>query len=296
MWSGKALLGVVVWGSSFVATRIALEAFTPFGLVGIRLAMGAAILIAAGLVSGRRLIPRGRDRWIALALGLVLGLHTLVQALGLQFTSAMNAGWIIGFAPVPIALGGWIFLRQRLSAAGWAGVAVATAGILLIITATTPGFARARTGDLLQLVSCLTWALYTLAGAGAVRRNGALCMTAPATACAALCMLLMVPAAGVVRGPVTAGALAATAFLGIVCSGAGYLLWNAALKDHGAAVVGSYLYLEPFVTVAVSAAILGEPISAAVVAGGLLVLSGVYAVARGAGTRKREPAPAPGEA
>lgn len=289
MWSGKALLGVAIWGSSFVATRLALESFTVFGLVGVRLLLGAAVLLAAGAATGRTLLPQGRDRRLALLLGVVLAVHTLVQALGLQYTSAISTGWIIGFAPVPITLGGWIFLRQRLTGPGWLGVAVATGGVALIISATTPGFAQARTGDLLQLLSCGTWALYTLAGAAAVARAGAFRMTLPATGSAAVIMALLVPATGLLHAPLTPSTAAAAAFLGLICSGFGYLLWNAALRECGAAVVGSYLYLEPFVTVAVSFAVLGEPVGPAVAGGGLLVLLGVYAVARGS---RRPPLPA----
>jgi len=61
----------------------------------------------------------------------------------------------------------------------------------------------------------------------------------------------------------------------------GYFLWYKALDEHGAARVGSYLYLEPFVTVGVAAALIGEPVRLPVVAGGILVLLGVWRVARG---------------
>lgn len=186
---------------------------------------------------------------------------------------------------MPIALGGWIFLGQRMTGAGWLGVAVDTGGVALVVSATTPGFADARTGDLLQLASCGTWALYTLAGAAAVARSGAFRMTLTALGTAAAVMVLLLPLTGVLHAPLTTTAVLATAFLGIVCSGLGYLLWYAALSDCGAAVVGSYLYLEPFVTVAVSSAILGEPVGPAVGGGGMLVLAGVYAVARG--TRRK---------
>jgi len=270
-----------VWGASFVATRIALESFTPIGLVAVRMVAGTAVLVAAGFVTRRSILPARGDRWIALLLGVILGGHILLQAIGLRYTSAMNAGWIIGFTPIPIALGGWFFLRQRLSPAAWAGLLVATSGVVLIIAATTPGFAEARTGDALQLLSCFTWALYTLAGAGAVARNGALRITVPAMAASAVLLAAFVPWAGILHRPLTAASALATAFLGLVCSGAGFLLWYAALREHGAARAGSYLYLEPFVTVAVSAALLGEPISGSVVAGGVLVLAGVWAVARG---------------
>jgi drug/metabolite transporter (DMT)-like permease len=97
---------------------------------------------------------------------------------------------------------------------------------------------------------------------------------------AAVMLGAAVPWSGLLHDRLSARAVAAALFLGIFCSGAAFLLWYAALREHGAARTGSYLYLEPFVTVGVSSALLGEPIAASVIAGGCLVLAGVWAVAR----------------
>lgn len=287
LWSGKALFVVTVWGASFVATRIALESFSPYGLVSVRLVAGTAILILFALATRRPLLPRRDDMRLAAGLGVVLGVHILIQAIGLGYTTAISTGWIIGFTPVPIALGGRFLLGERIGGWGGLGVALATSGIVLIIASTTPGFAAARTGDALQLLSCLTWTVFTLAGAGAVRRNGALRVTIPASACGAAILVALTPWTGLLHAPLTARAIAAAAFLGVVCSGLGYVLWYAALDEHGASRLGSYLYLEPFVTVAVSAALLAEPVRASVIGGGLLVLLGVRAVAEGSRRRAR---------
>jgi drug/metabolite transporter (DMT)-like permease len=283
---------VTAWGVSFVATRIALESFTPAGLVAIRHVVATAVLVALARRAGGPLLPASRDLRICVFLGLVLAAHHLVQAVGLRFTSAINAGWIIGFAPVPIALGARFYLKQRLTLPAWLGVAVATGGISLIVASTTPGFAGARTGDALQILSTLTWALYTLVGAGVVARNGALRVTVPATVVGAVLLSAASAGTGILHGALTARGLIAVAFLGLVCSGLGYYLWFRVLNEHGAARTGSYLYLEPFVTVAAASWILREPVTAPVIGGGILVLLGVWAVARGtrrAGERAAEP-------
>jgi drug/metabolite transporter (DMT)-like permease len=255
------------------------------------MAVAAAFLVGLCRWAGRPVLPARADLAVVALLGAVLGLHTLIQAFGLRYTSAVNSGWIIAFTPVPIALGGQLLLGQRLSTGGWTGVAVATSGIALIVASTTPGFAQARTGDALQLASCLTWAVYTLSATGVVARNGSLRVTAPATTAGAATLAAATGWSGVLSGSPTGRSLAAVAFLGVVCGGIGYYLWYSALREHGAARIGSYLYLEPFVTVVTSAALLDEPITAPVVGGGVLVLIGVWAVARG--TRAPEPRPGP---
>ena len=271
----------MVWGASFVVTRIALQSFTPVGLVATRLALATALLVAISAWTKRPLLPAPPDRLPCLLLGSVLGAHLFLQALGLRYTSAISAGWIIAFTPVPIALGGWIFLRQRLSGAGWGGIAVATAGIMMVIASVTPGFAQARTGDALQLVSCVTWTIYTLGAAPAVARNGALAVTTITTGAAAAILLTASAWSGILAADLTASAALSIIYLGVICGAVAYYLWYSAVRQHGVARAGSYLYLEPFVTVATSAALIGEPITLPVIAGGMVVLLGVWLVARG---------------
>jgi drug/metabolite transporter (DMT)-like permease len=67
-------------------------------------------------------------------------------------------------------------------------------------------------------------------------------------------------------------------FLGIGCSGLGYLFWYAALEKLETSRVAAFLYLEPLVTLATAVALLGEPVQAPTIAGGLLVLGGVFLV------------------
>jgi drug/metabolite transporter (DMT)-like permease len=70
------------------------------------------------------------------------------------------------------------------------------------------------------------------------------------------------------------------AFLGIFCSGLAYIAWYDGLQAIAASQVGAFLYLEPLVAVVVAAAILSEPVTWASLAGGAVILLGVYLVNR----------------
>lgn len=284
--SGKGLSAVAVWGASFVATRIALESFHPFGLVAIRLWMGAALLF----LLARRASPKRRlssaDYPAGLFLGAVLAAHLLIQAYGLLYTSAINTGWIIGFMPVTIALGAYLLGQQRLQPRGWAGVALGTVGVLLVTAVTPPNFRHARWGDLLQIGSCLTWTVYTLAAAGPLARLGPLRVTAASMAVAAAIATVATMGSGLTRGPLFVSAVGATVFLGVACSGVAYYLWLAAMDEHGPARVSALLYFEPFVTLATAVLLKDEPITLNALAGGLCVLAGVWLVARGSTKRR----------
>ncbi len=282
--SGAALFAVVAWGASFVATRIALEVFTPFAIVALRLTLGVVLLLAVARWQRQRAVPGREAAGITVLLGLIVAAHLLIQAIGLGHTTAMNSAWIISFIPVVIALGARIFLGQRLPALAWAGVAVATLGVLLVTAQEPPDFAQARLGDLLQLGSCFTWAAYTLVAVRPLQRWGSLAMTAGPMAVAAAVLWLAAAVDGrLLVAPPDAASVLAITFLGVLCSGAAFLLWFRAVSAVGPARSGVYLYVEPFVTLALAWVMLGEPVLVNAVAGGLAVLVGVALVHRSRG-------------
>jgi len=276
--SFKALLGVAFWGASFVATSLALKTLTPLGLVATRMLLGSATLFALAVGMGRRVLPAAPDRLRCGVLGLILGGHLLIQAWGLQRTTATNTGWIIAFGPIAIAVGAWMFLRQKPGGRAWLGIALGAAGVLVIASSSGLRWGKAQFGDLLQIISCGTWAAYTLLAVGPVSRNGSLVVTVSAVAVAAGSATIAAFCSGWTAGPVTGVAVGGVAFLGIACSGLAFWLWNAAVKDVGSTTAGMYLYLEPFVTWLVAAVILGERVNEMGLVGGLLVLAGVWVV------------------
>src|SRR5215510_1456973 len=92
-----AFLAIVIWGTSFVATKVALEELPPVALVMTRTVLGAVFLAALLALRRRRILPP-RDALRALAVMGAIGVafHQLLQAWGLSLTSATNTGWLIG--------------------------------------------------------------------------------------------------------------------------------------------------------------------------------------------------------
>jgi drug/metabolite transporter (DMT)-like permease len=280
-WSAKALVAVAVWGASFPATRLALESFHPLGLVAVRLAVGAILLTLLVRGIGRSALRLGPDTARCLFLGVVLGVHLLIQAYGLQYTSAIRTGWIIAFIPALIALGAHLFLRQRLGPVGWIGIALAWGGVLLVTGPPEADFVRARLGDALQMLSGVTWTVYTLAATRPIARNGSLPVTAFTMVVAALVVGPPAVWAGVLSEPLTVRSFAALAFLAVMASGLAYALWLRALEEQGATRLGAMLYFEPFFTMATAAILLHETVTPWVILGGAAVLLGVWLVGKG---------------
>ncbi len=281
---------MLLWGSSFVAAKVALRSVSPLGLVAVRALLGLAVLGAASpfVRSGRVDAPRPGDRLKIALLGVIgLPVHITLQAFALTMTSAVHSGWLIALTPVFTAILAATFLKERFPRLKTAGVLLGFTGALVVI-AGGAGAAALRLpstrGDLLILLSSLNWAAYTLIARGLMVRRNSLPLTlraiAVGTAIAVPAWLLSGRAAEVLRLP--AEAWVALVFLGVGCTGAGYLVWSAALARLEAGTLSSFQYVQPLVTVAVAAAWIGESTGPAVLLGGALVLAGVFLVQRSA--------------
>ena len=282
-----ALLAVVFWGVSFVATKAALREVAPITLIFTRFALGALLLVVLVRARGEEMVPP-RETWRGLALMGFVGVfvHQLVQSYALTLTTAVNSGWLVGLTPVWSAVLAAALLHERFGPQKLAGLVLGFAGAALVVTQgrLDRGVLAlpATRGDLLMLASTLNWAVYTVLGHGVLRRLGAARATAGAMV---LGWAMLAPLFLWTRGWRDYAALSATGwaavlFLGILCSGVGYLFWYGALEKVDASRVAALLYLEPLVTVAAAAALLGEPVRVVTAVGGGLVLAGVLLVQR----------------
>jgi drug/metabolite transporter (DMT)-like permease len=282
-----ALVAVIFWGTSFVATKVLLRELSPIPIVFARSALGSIFLTGILLLRHQPLVPP-RDTWKWLALMGFLGvfLQQALQAQALTLTSAMNTGWLIGLIPLWTAILARIFLGERFGGAKVAGLTVGFLGALVLVSRgelTARLFALPSTrGDLLVLLSTVNWAVYSVLGHGTLRRLGAVRATAGAMLVGWLFLVpLFLAGHGLQEfaglSPIAWGSLL---FLGLGCSGLGYLFWYGALERIEASRVAALLYLEPLVTFVAAALVLGEDIRALTLVGGLLVLTGVIVVQR----------------
>jgi drug/metabolite transporter (DMT)-like permease len=289
-----ALVAVILWGISFVATKAALREIHPLTLIAVRFAIGNLLLFS--MLAARRmpLLPPRREWPILALLGFDgIALHTVIQAYALRETTAVRTGWLIGLSPIWSACLAAIFLRERL---GWVkslGLGIGFAGALLVVTRgaisrETLALPSTR-GDLLIFASTFNWAIYTVISREPVRRVGSLPAMATAMLVGWLLLSPWILATHAWRelSQLSAAGWGAVLFLGIGCSGLAYLLWFSAIERIDASRVSALLYLEPLVTLAAAVILLHEPVLISTIVGGLLVLVGVALVQRG--HARREP-------
>lgn len=283
----EALFAVIVWGASFIATKIALQDIAPVTVVWLRFTMGVVILGMAVKLRRQFTLP-AKSEWGYFSLLGFLGitLHQWLQSNALQTSEAGTTAWIVSTTPVFMALLGWLILKEGL---GWiksSGILLAFAGVLLVVSEGNLGsLAIGRfgaPGDVLILISAVNWAVFSALSRRGLKQYPASLMMFHVMALGwAFTTVLFLTTDGLfeIRN-LTLNGWAGVAFLGIFCSGLAYIAWYDALKALTTAETGVFLYIEPLVAVVVAFFILGEPITIASLVGGGIILFGVWLVNR----------------
>jgi drug/metabolite transporter (DMT)-like permease len=283
----KATFAVVVWGASFIATKIALRDVEPVTVIWLRFGIGVIVLGVIMALKEGFALPARRDLMYFSFLGLQgITFHQWLQVTGLVTSQATTTAWIITTIPIFIAILGWLILREKLSWSAAGGIALAGVGVLIIVTHGDPtALLRGHfgaPGDLLILISAPNWAAFSVLSRRGLKNQSAIRMLFFVMGFGWIFTSVWLIAAGRLEdlAQLTTGGWSAVLFLGIFCSGLAYIFWYDALKAIPASQVGSFLYLEPIVAMGVAAVLLHEALIVAELFGGALILLGVWLVNR----------------
>lgn len=276
----EGLAAVSLWGLAPVATRAAVTHLAPLPLLVIRMTLASLVLLPWAAPAIRRLRPRSAGMLLAVgSLGLVG--YSLPVTVGLQWLPASTAGLLLATEPVWVMVLAGISGRERGGRRAWLGSAVAFGGVAVLAgpgaLTGTHGY-RALAGAGLVLAGTLAFGGYTIALRPLSQALGAVPATAASTVMGSLPYVAFAGTLPTSRltglGPAVWAELA---FLALGSTVAGMLLWNRAVLAGGTARVSLLLYVQPVVSVLGAVAFLGEHLSLATIAGGVLILTGVAA-------------------
>lgn len=282
-----SILGAVsIWGSTFAVSKMAMQEIGPINLSVMRFLLASAITGAMAIRANPRRDWR-KVPWKVLALLGASGgtLFFLFQNVGMYLTSASSASLIQATIPVFTFGLSYFFLKERGDWRRLAGTVLSVVGVAVIVTmagGATFGD-NSLLGDLLMLGSAATWGVYTVVAKKASRNMDDSVISAGT---ALFGLLFMLPFLPMETGPsrwvsgVSARALMATAYLGVMGSGVAYALWNKGLKTIPASQAGIYVNLSPVIAVVFARALLGEAITLAHVLGGGMVILGAAMTTR----------------
>jgi len=281
----EALFAVVVWGGSFIATKIAVGQISPNTVVWIRFTMGIPLIFFAVIIRKQFAFPKGNEWWYFALLGFLgISFHQWLQSNGLQTAQATTTAWIIATSPAFIAVLGWMVLKEKLNLLQSFGFVLAMAGVLAVVSkgdlAALAVGKFGTTGDFLILISSVNWAVFSILSRHGLKNH-------PSTRMTFWVMTFgwLFTSAAFVAGKnytqfsqLDSRGWWAMIFLGVLTTGFAYIAWFDALSQLPAAQTGAFLFVEPLVSMVVAANVLGEKITLVSVLGGVVILFGIWMV------------------
>ncbi len=270
----------MLMGSSYPFAKDVLTVMSPLLYSASRYLIASLFLFAAMMLMRRPLGLARRD-WLPLFVLSLVGVTLFQACWGLAMArSAPSVGSIVMTTTTAFsAILAW-FAGRRLPALGWAGIVLAFAGVILVVnnslSAITLSFGSLD-GTLLWILAAFAWALYVERCAPYNVRLGALRVMAWTTLLGSMVLMPISLAFDSVAefARLDDRLLGFWLYTAIFPVGVAFLGLTAGLERLGVSRVMVYMYLIPVAGVGLSAAFFGDPLTAARVLGGLIVLAGV---------------------
>ncbi len=274
-----AIITIFIWGTTFISTKILLEAFSPIEILFIRFILGFVALLVA---YPYRLKVKERKHELYFAAAGLCGvtLYFLFENIALTYTLASNVGVMVSVAPFFTAVVAHLFLDgEKLRLQFFIGFAVAILGIFLISFSGTSNLQLNPLGDLLAVLAAVVWAAYSIL---IKKISGFHYHTIQTTRRVFFYgLVFMIPALFLfgfkpnikeLLQPINQFNIL---FLGVGASAMCFVTWNFAVKLLGAIKTSVYIYMIPVITVVSSVIVLRETITGTSMIGILLTLAGL---------------------
>ncbi len=274
-----ALFTMLMWGTTFVSTKVLLRAFTPVEILFYRFVIGYGAL---WLFFPHRLrLTARKQEWYFAGAGLCgVALYYLSENVALTYSLASSVGVIVSIAPMFTAILAHFFLDgEPLRARFVLGFLSAIIGIGLISWNGATALQLNPLGDILAVFAAFVWAIYSILGRKISAFGYNTIQTTRRTFLYGI--LFMVPALalfgfhfGFARfaEPVYLGNMI---FLSLGASAVCFITWNLAVRSLGAVKTSVYIYLQPIISVMGAALILHERLTPLTLLGTALTLSGL---------------------
>lgn len=275
-----AFLTILIWGTTFISTKVLLISFKPVEILFIRFMIGH---FALWCVCPRRLkVRRRKQEWYFAAAGLCgVTLYYLFENIALTYTLASNVGVIISIAPFFSVIFSCLFLHDRRpNIRFFAGFLIALAGIFLISFGGEKNLQLNPVGDLLAVIAAMIWAAFSTITKKISGFGYNTIQTTRRTFFYGL--IFMVPALLLMDFHMELQQFASLKnvlnllFLGFGASALCFVTWNLAVKILGSVKTSVYIYMVPVITAVTSALILHEKLTRTIVSGIVLTLIGLF--------------------
>lgn len=275
-----AFITILIWGTTFISTKVLLNTFTPIEILFIRFMIG---YFALWCVCPRRLkLREKRQEWYFAAAGLCgVTLYYLFENIALTYTLASNVGVIISIAPFFTVIFSCLFLRgTRPEGRFFVGFLIALAGIFMISFGSESTLQLNPIGDVLAVAAAVIWAAYSTITKKISSFGYQTIQTTRRTFFYGL--IFMIPALTLMDFQIEISQFASMPnilnllFLGFGASALCFVTWNFAVKVLGSVKTSVYIYMVPVITAVTSALILHETLTWTMILGIVLTLIGLF--------------------
>ena len=303
LWHLLALLVACIWGSTFVASKVLLNAgLNPAEIMCLRFVL--AWLLILPLSMGRRKHRQRtaqeifRDELLFIILGLTGGsIYFLTENTAVKLTSSTSTvALIVSTTPIVTALMNRIVHRdEHLSNQFLSGSMVALVGVALVVFNGVFILDDNPMVILLSFAAAVSWGFYSLVIRNVERRHSSITITRKVFFWGIITMLptciwnmyhneSQLCALGQAAGTPVAGwslllnptVFGTLFFLGLIASFGCFLLWNIVLRRIGIIAAGNYLYFNPVTSLIAAYLVLSERITWLAIIGCLMTIAGVY--------------------
>jgi len=283
--NNKTLIGLLcglgaasIWGGMYVVSKVVLDVIPPFTLLTIRLVLGALVLGAVILLSGKKQLTREQLRSSFLVGFVGYGISLGFQFVGTKLSTASNGALVTSATPAFVLLFAPFLLNEKPTLRRIVALAASMLGVLAVIDPRTADFSSSLfLGNLSLLGAALTWALYSVL----VRKvsttvdllsSSAVMLTAgvPSSFLFSIFELRTQPV-----GEITLGIIGGILFLGIISTALAMYLWNYAFAVLPAASASLTFFAQPVVGILLGWFFLGERITPLFLLGGVMIGIGI---------------------
>ncbi|MBC7591251.1 MAG: DMT family transporter [Salinibacterium sp.] len=267
---------VLAWSSAFIVIRGTGEFISGGALALGRLVVGTVLLGVVALIGGRWVAPTGREWLQIIGFGVLwFGAYNVALNIAEQTLDAGTTAMIVNIAPILVALGAGIFLREGIPKWLAIGAGVALVGVVLIGFASGGAQVGDGSGVLWALVAAITYTIGVLLQKPALRRLPNAQVTW--LGCVIGMVACLAFAGDLVREVQDAptGAIIGVIYLGAVPTALAFSTWAYALSRMPAGQLGITTYLVPPLVILLGLIVFGEVPAAMAVVGGAICLVGV---------------------
>jgi len=273
------LLLTLLWGFNYPAIKVSNVGFSPIFNALLRSVVASFLGVAYCIVIKQPLFHRDMRLFHGFIVGMLFGLEFVCIYLGLFYTNASRAAILVNFSPFVVAIGAFLFLKEKLGITKITGLILAFLGAYLVFAGkpSTWNISMLK-GDILEIGAAFLWGATTIY----IKRylaekvhpiNTFLYQLVFSIPIMFICAFVLEPKWIL---DINAAAIYAFAYSSVIVAFASYLVWFMLIHTYPVSELAVFTFLTPVFGVAFGAIFLGEQLTKGLIFGLLFVSAGIY--------------------